>query len=327
MKMISVVVPVYNAEKYLSECIESILNQKYKDIELILVDDGSPDSSGAICDEYAKKDSRVRVIHKINEGVSKARNTGAQHANGELLMYVDSDDTIDEDMLFNMHKTMVDENVDCVVSGLRYCYEDDGSTEEHPLPKGIVREWKEINQYFADVTNALGFFSSCTKLYKMSIIRENNIKSAEHIRILEDVSFVYDYLKYANGCAFDEKCYYNYRHTKGVSLMKVYNDNALEATKYYMSATKWLVDILEQQNKDLFYDKTYSQMLAFINQIYKRSNMTSKEKKTKLKEFLNNEEFISIVKNTNKKSFSFKKKLMHFMLKHKMSFALNLLLK
>ena len=93
--LISVIVPVYNAEKYLCRCIDSILAQTYKDFELLLIDDGSKDSSGAICDEYAAKDSRVRVFHKENGGVGFARNVGLDHAQGDWVTFVDSDDWVD----------------------------------------------------------------------------------------------------------------------------------------------------------------------------------------------------------------------------------------
>ena len=94
MSMISVIVPVYKTEKFLSDCIKSILNQTYHDLEVILVNDGSPDSSGQICEEYAKKDSRIKVIHQENAGVASARNTGLNLAAGEYITFVDSDDYI-----------------------------------------------------------------------------------------------------------------------------------------------------------------------------------------------------------------------------------------
>ena len=101
MPKVSVIVPVYKVEKYIGKCIESILSQTFKDFELILVDDGSPDSSGAICDQYAQKDSRIQVIHKTNGGVSSARNVGISKSNGEWLCFVDSDDTVDKDYIEN----------------------------------------------------------------------------------------------------------------------------------------------------------------------------------------------------------------------------------
>ena len=97
-KLISVIVPIYNVEKYLTKCIESIINQTYKNLEIILVDDGSPDKSPIICDEYAKKDNRIKVIHKKNGGLSDARNYGMSLATGEYISFIDSDDYIDEEM-------------------------------------------------------------------------------------------------------------------------------------------------------------------------------------------------------------------------------------
>ena len=97
--MVSIIVPVYNVEEYLRECVDSILNQTYSDVEVILVDDGSTDQSGNICDEYAKMDSRIKVIHKKNGGVSAARNTGIGEASGEYLMFVDSDDAIHPELV------------------------------------------------------------------------------------------------------------------------------------------------------------------------------------------------------------------------------------
>ena len=112
--MISVIVPVYNVEKYLEECIESIINQTHRDIEIILVDDGSTDNSGALCDEYAGKDSRIRVIHKENGGLSDARNCGMKAAKGEIISFVDSDDYLSPFFLEIMYEAMMNGNCDIV---------------------------------------------------------------------------------------------------------------------------------------------------------------------------------------------------------------------
>ena len=95
MDLITVIIPVYNVEKYLKECLESIINQTYKNLEIILIDDGSTDASGEICDEYSKRDNRIRVVHKANGGLSSARNLGLDIANGEYVTFIDSDDYID----------------------------------------------------------------------------------------------------------------------------------------------------------------------------------------------------------------------------------------
>ena len=112
--VVSVLIPVYNAEKYFSRCLDSILNQSYKNIEVILVDDGSPDKCGLICDEYAKKDSRIKVIHQKNQGVSVARNVALDNASGDYTLFIDSDDTIHPDCIADCVKTAVAHEADMV---------------------------------------------------------------------------------------------------------------------------------------------------------------------------------------------------------------------
>ena len=118
--LLSVIVPVYKAEKYIHKCISSILNQTFKDLELILVDDGSPDNSGVICDEYATKDSRVKVFHQENGGVCVARNTGLDNATGEYVFFVDSDDYILTDTLETLYTDVLNHNADIAVGFILY---------------------------------------------------------------------------------------------------------------------------------------------------------------------------------------------------------------
>lgn len=121
--LVSIIVPVYNVEKYLAECIESILNQSYENIEIVLIDDGATDSSGKICDAYAKKDSRIRVIHKVNGGLSSARNKGIEESCGSYLAFIDSDDKIHEDFVANLMR-YITEDYDIVQCAYARVYED-----------------------------------------------------------------------------------------------------------------------------------------------------------------------------------------------------------
>ena len=116
--MLSVIVPVFNAEKHLEKCIKSILSQTYTDIQVILVDDGSADSSGAICDSFCKSDDRKEVVHTDNQGVISARITGFDHANGEYVTFVDADDWIDEKMYSELIPRLIDNNSDFITSGV-----------------------------------------------------------------------------------------------------------------------------------------------------------------------------------------------------------------
>lgn len=131
MPKISIVVPVYNCEKYISNCINSILEQSFKDFELILVDDGSSDRSFEICESFAKKDNRVRAIHQPNSGVSRARNRGLDEAKGEYIGFVDGDDCVDKEMYERLYKNLADNNADISICGIvNYFVKKDGTTEK-----------------------------------------------------------------------------------------------------------------------------------------------------------------------------------------------------
>ncbi|SDB55141.1 Glycosyltransferase involved in cell wall bisynthesis [Ruminococcaceae bacterium FB2012] len=129
--MVSIIIPVYNVEKYLCECIDSVLRQSFSDLEIILVDDGSPDNSGAICDEYARKDSRVTVIHKCNGGLSDARNVGMAASHGEYIYFLDSDDYIVDDAIWQLESKARTENADIVF------FDSDNFVEDFEFPDYI----------------------------------------------------------------------------------------------------------------------------------------------------------------------------------------------
>ena len=134
--MISVIVPVYNVEKYLDRCVKSILSQSFSDFELLLVDDGSPDRCGEMCDEYAKGDSRIKAFHKRNGGLSDARNFGIEKALGEYLMFVDSDDYIHEQMLETLHRLITENDADLAVCSAMDVFEGKEVTQVREI-KGI----------------------------------------------------------------------------------------------------------------------------------------------------------------------------------------------
>lgn len=188
---ISIIVPVFNAEKYIHRCIDSLLAQSFTNFELILVDDGSSDRSGQICDEYAAKDSRVSVFHKKNEGVSSARNLGLDNAKGEWISFVDSDDFVYEHFLDNFD---VNNNqcFDLINQGLRIDKEFSGSNEFKFSFVGDRNSW--LNEATRN-----GTFGYCViKLFKTQIIRNNNICFNTRVRFQEDELFVLSYLAACN---------------------------------------------------------------------------------------------------------------------------------
>ncbi len=206
--LISVIVPVYNVQKYLPRCIESILNQSYKDIELILVDDGSPDNSGDICDYYAKKDSRVVVIHKENGGASSARNAGLDVAKGKFINFVDSDDYIPNDSLENLINLQKENDADLVCCTYERYLQNNKIVPVKFYDKFFNIEkvdYEGINILLSDL-----FRGPWAKLFKNSIIKVNNILFDEKIKIGEDTIFVYSYLNKSKNIRCSNLLVYKY---------------------------------------------------------------------------------------------------------------------
>ncbi len=182
---ISVIVPVYNAEQYLCECIESILNQTLTDIELILVDDGSPDNSGAICDEYAKKDIRVKVFHQENRGVSAARNLGIDNAQGKYITFVDSDDYIMPYALEVLFHDAVFYNADISCAHGKTKYSD--AIEALEKSKHVI--WRDSDSVKKSLLDNGALYSSCRKLYKKEFLEDIRFEVGRKIH--EDSFFVF----------------------------------------------------------------------------------------------------------------------------------------
>lgn len=188
--LISVIVPVYNVETYLEQCVNSIINQTYTNLEIILVDDGSTDNSGRICDKYAAMDSRIKVVHKINAGVSAARNLGLDIANGKYITFVDSDDFV-EDMYCSQLISFMRDDVSMVVLGLKRL-KGDGTFKalSHRLKSGYYH-FDELKDKIIDDGTASGFtfHSSCSILYRKELIERNTLFFDYEIKYNEDGLF------------------------------------------------------------------------------------------------------------------------------------------
>lgn len=192
---ISVIVPVYNVEELLPRCIESIMAQTKKNIEIILVDDGATDNSGAICDDYARKDARIQVIHKPNGGLTSAWKAGVAVASGAYLGFVDSDDWIDADMYERMWESAIKYDSDVVVCGLVFDYEDPSIPMRNEI-SGFEKEYydrKGLEELFPKLINDGSFFgrmlqpARVTKLYRKELVDRNMVLCKEEVSVGEDM--------------------------------------------------------------------------------------------------------------------------------------------
>jgi glycosyltransferase involved in cell wall biosynthesis len=235
-KIISVIVPVYNVEDFLPRCLDSILKQRFVDFELILVNDGSTDTSGKICDEYAKIDERIKVIHQKNGGLSNARNSGIDIASGTYISFIDSDDWINEDMLFEMHEQASLHGADIVIAG-HFVVNLDRSIEENITVKAKrvldrITATKLILQ--DDVINSFAW----DKLYRSKLF--NNLRYPVN-RVFEDTATSYKLFNHASILVQLDKAYYYYvRRQSSICLnpefskvIKRKNDNYLAFQERY----------------------------------------------------------------------------------------------
>lgn len=244
MIKVSIIVPVYNVEHYLKKCIESIINQSLSDIEIILIDDGSTDSSGEICDSYQKIDRRIKVIHKNNEGLGLTRNSGLDIAQGEYIGFVDSDDYIDKDMYLNLYNASDQETADIVYGGYKKFINDKIIANHQLVNKKISFCGKEQITYFLfdllatvpkEKKDSLYGATVWKGIFKRSIINNYNIKFVSERKLIsEDIIWDIDYISKCSKINVIERSDYYYR-TNLVSLTKIYrSDRYLLNKKLYL---------------------------------------------------------------------------------------------
>lgn len=270
----SIIVPVYNVEKVLGRCIESILNQTVKDFELILIDDGSTDKSGMICDEYQKMDTRIKVVHKKNEGVSKARNVGLDIAEGEYIVFVDSDDYVEREYL----EYFGDKDVDLVVTGLYLCGEDLSINKKFSIDNTYLSLKNEHSIIY--VLKSWCALPSVAKRYKRKIVKENKICFPEECSYGEDAIFVAKYLNASDDVVLKDMIAYRYCMYERPTLSKVQERDKFKKHDYVQSA---IYHIFEGNKKieEFLLNKYWWIVEKEIEQVC-NSHLQTREKKVEL---------------------------------------------
>ena len=268
--IISVIIPIYRVEKYLNKCVDSVLNQTHRNIQVILVDDGSPDNCPAICDEYAKKDRRVKVIHKKNGGLSDARNCGLQYAIGEYISFVDSDDYLDVRMLEILYNMVKEENCDLAIVGFKTFYENNQAEPRYSKKTVILSKEQAVLELFKQ--NSFGNYA-WNKLYKASLFK--NIKFTV-CKKLEDIGTAYKIIEQSSKIVYNSSKLYFYLQREGSILhnnmdFKIYYDKyELEEERYLYLNEKYPGMI---ENKIYFYDSILNIYHFFENDKVTREKM------------------------------------------------------
>ena len=234
--MISVIVPVYNVEKYLERCVKSIAAQTYKDLEILLIDDGSTDKSGKMCDDFQQTDSRIKAFHKQNGGLSDARNYGIEHSAGEFISFVDSDDYIDEKMLETLHRLITENDADLAVCSAMDVFEGKEVTQ--------VKEIKEFNlnkvESYKYMLRGDGIPSACNKLYKRQTVGDIRFPVG---KLYEDGFFTPQILKKVEKTAVTSKpMYYYFRRADSITT-KPFRKGDLDVIEAYDKCVKQVKEL------------------------------------------------------------------------------------
>lgn len=283
--MISIIVPIYNAEKYLHRCIDSILAQSYTDFELLLIDDGSPDGCGTICDDYAAKDNRVRVFHKENGGVSSARNLGIAQARGEWLTFIDADDYVHPDFLASLYAL---HDADLIIGSFQLVGSDeswDGILPCEKYGRDVLRTKLERSDFVPNHR------APWAKLYRRDIIVDNHILYDTKITLSEDWLFTLNYFQYIQSVRTIDTPYYYYErgNVNGLSQNSRYFDEYFYAMEQFEKITSDLEQSFSLPSLRRIYIETVRVFLnRQVSYLYHHKGLTYRARLDKLRTLLTN---------------------------------------
>ncbi|EHS2295441.1 Beta-1,3-glucosyltransferase [Enterococcus faecalis FL2] len=286
MPEISIIVPVYNVEKYLEKCVKTILSQSFTNFELLLVDDGSTDTSGVICDKLKELDSRIKVIHKENGGLSSARNAGIDIAKGEYLTFIDSDDFISDRMIEYLYKNIKNEHADLSITGVESIYS--GKEPEVTKSEIFILDQKEAIEMIL-IGKKIPVYA-VAKLYKKTIFKELRFPVG---KAHEDVYIIMDVLKQCNKVVADTSKQYFYVHRKGSITSAKFSTRDLDSIDSWEQVYKVIQNIMPEY-KDLAFKRVCAANFYVLDKIMKSDSENDYSEVTKkiIKFLKENQKFI-----------------------------------
>ncbi len=326
--MISIIVPIYKVEKYIRQCVESIINQTYKDIEIILVDDGSPDNCPSICDEYAELDSRIKAIHKENGGLISARKAGLDASQGEYVCFVDGDDFIEPDMYEHIADAVDTTNADCVITQFYFDYPQKPEKSDYKLSRPFyTRDEIEMDIFpsmlFDNKYYCFGIFPNCwTKVFKRELLEKHLSDVDNRIRMGEDIAFTYPCIMQCQSLAFVDKALYHYR-INPESMTKAY-DPDLQDIIYlpYDALLKKSKELSVDLSQQLPYYLLYLTNFLIRNEANKDNPKSKTDKKAVLESIVKNDEVVQAMDKINPSLLPSHTKLLYMSIKKRSVFML-----
>ncbi len=300
-QLISVVIPVYNSEKYLKECLKSVVLNTYANLEVILIDDGSSDNSSKICDEISQLDKRIIVIHQNNKGVSYARNRGIDLARGKYIAFIDSDDTVSVDYFEKLLKSLEDRGGDLSICSVSHVQ---GSETKCDTLRNMVVDFEKIDddtkRNFLVLNEKYYLYGPVNKLYKTEIIKKNKLGFPADTSYGEDLLFNFRYLEFCKILVYTEEGVYYYNHNNENSLSHKYRENYFEngvrlnkCLEKFCKNNNLFDPTMKKYISNRVFDDAYNSILGYWNE---QCCFRMKEKYQNVYRIMNNTELLEAIK-------------------------------
>ncbi len=308
METVSIIIPVFNAESYIELCLDSVLVQTYKKLQVILVDDGSSDASGEICDNYRRKDPRITVYHRANSGVSATRNFGFDRSTGEYILFLDADDSIEPDMIEGCVQLAKSHQADVVVCSFRYYMIDDNHIIENSLESDFCGSAEEIfHDWFNVLVEKEILNPPWNKLIRRDLLISNNIRFDQRFSICEDMAFSIQTIAASRKTVLTRNMYYNYYLKNSGTLVFRFHENYFEAlTNFYEITLRYCQSFDDHKTQLKCLNTLYVNLcIMYFKQICTKSNWSKSYQYKKLKEIALYHRFLDALKTAE---ISYKKK-------------------
>lgn len=315
---VSIVIPVYNGEKYIDDCMKCMKNQTYQQIEIILVDDGSSDRSGAICDEYAKTDARIRVLHQKNGGLSSARNLGVQNATGKYVLFVDVDDTVESNVVQDNVELAEQHQADVVMFGFWYYDVDKKKLIPNEMEQSFVGNAEEyFHSFLIPTIDHEVFNAPWNKLIRLNLLRERGLQFDTGYPIYEDIIFAPRLFMAADQIVVNRNLYYKYYVRSSGSLITRFYDTCFESvTQFYDNAMEYCGCYEKNEEQIARFQLLYvTHVYTHLKQISSRKELSPQQKNELISKIAENDKFQTALGSIGLKG---RKRIIRFFLKHKM---------
>ena len=316
MDLVSIIVPVYNAEEYIEACIESIQKQSYQNIEILLIDDGSKDFSPSICDRYQSVDSRIKVFHRENQGVSASRNFGIDQASGDYIQFVDSDDTLEPETVEENLNLAKETNAELIFFSFRYHILDESRIIENTFTQNFVGNAQEFfEKYFITLIDKELINPPWNKFISRKMLVDSGIRFNEEYSICEDMAFSAEILKVSQRIAFNHKMYYNYNLKSTGSLVFKFHENYFEALSYYYQRAMEYCNRFEGREVAVRrLDTSFSNLaIMHLKQVSCCEQYDKSRKYARLKQIIHDKNLINALKNAD---LNQKKRIVYFLIRN-----------